>query len=47
MKIEGNFCNFDELTFGVMMAYGADEYGEFHITTIGFLFFEFNFIKYL
>lgn len=46
MKIEGNFCDIDELTFGVFAAYGEDELGSFHMVTIGIIFFEVNFIKY-
>ena len=47
MKIEGNFCDIDELTIGLMMAYGEDENGQFHMTTIGLLIFEINFIRYI
>jgi len=47
MKIEGNFCAIDELTLGLMMSYGEDENGEFHMTTIGLLIFEINIIKYI
>jgi len=48
MIIEGNFCNIDEIALGLFMAYGIDEDGnKFHMTTIGLLIFEINFIIYL
>jgi len=47
MKIEANFCDVDELTLGLFMAYGEDEDGSFHMVTIGLLIFEINFIRYL
>ena len=47
MKIEGSFCDIDELTFGMMMSYGEDEIGTFHMTTIGLLLFEINLIRYI
>ena len=47
MKIEGNWCGIDELTLGLFMAYGNDEHGDFHMTTIGLLIFEIYFIRYM
>ena len=47
MKVEGNFCRLDELTLGLFMAYGEDENGKFHMTTIGFFIFEINLIWYI
>lgn len=47
MKVEGNFCDIDELTIGFMMAYGEDDNGQFHMITIGLLIFEINFIRYI
>ena len=47
MRVEGNYCNIDELTLGLFMAYGKDEHGEFHMTTLGLLVFEINLIVYI
>lgn len=47
MTVEIGFFRLDETTLGINAAYGEDEHGEFHMTTIGFLFFGINFIKYL
>ena len=47
MEIEGNWCQFDELTLGIFMAYGESEKGRFHMTTIGLLIFEINLIAYI
>ena len=46
IKVEGSFCNIDELTLGLFMGYGEDEDGSFHFTTIGFLIFEVSFYIY-
>jgi len=47
MLIETNFCGIDEISFGIFMAYGDDDNGDFHITTLGFIFFEIVMINYI
>ena len=46
MKIELQFCDLDEMSLGLTMNYGEDQYGEFHMTTFGFIIFEINLLKY-
>lgn len=46
MEVEIALCELDELSLGVFMANGEDDIGEFHMTTIGFLLLEVNFIRY-
>lgn len=45
-RIEGSFCDIDEITMGIYMYYGADQYGEFHCTSIGIIFFELSILNY-
>ena len=47
MKIEGCFLGLGELSLGFHMAYGEDEYGQFHMLEIGLLIFSITFYKYL
>lgn len=47
MKVEFNaLSDISEFSLGLFMAYGEDEFGEFHMTTIGLLLFEINLFKY-
>lgn len=46
MIIQGGFLALDELSLGIFMCHGEDELGEFHMTTIGFLFFNIEFLIY-
>ncbi len=41
-----SFCDIDELSIGLFMANGEDDMGSFHMTTIGFVLIEINFIYY-
>ena len=48
MKIEINvLTDIREIQLGLFMVYGEDEYGTFHMTTIGFLLFSIDLFKYL
>jgi len=47
MKIEFSFCDIDEISFGIFMAYGNDEIGDFHMITLGFIIFQIDFIRYI
>ncbi len=47
MRIEGNICGLDELSIGLFMAYGEDDFGRFHMTSFGFILFEINVIIYV
>ena len=47
MRVEFNvLSDISEFSIGLFMAYGEDEFGEFHMTTIGLLLFEINLFKY-
>ena len=46
IEIDINWCEIDELTLGFYMAYGEDEIGDFHSTTLGFLIFEITLYNY-
>ncbi len=45
-KWEFIFCDFDEFLLGISTAYGEDEFGQFHMISIGFLLFQINIISY-
>ena len=48
MRVEFSFTNPDEMSLGLFLAYGEEEMGSnIHITTVGLIFFEINFITYL
>lgn len=46
LKIEGHICNIDELSLGIFMAYGEDEFGVFHSIHLGLLLIEISFYLY-
>lgn len=46
MMITGSFLNWDELCLGFQMNNGEDDFGELHITTIGFLIFSIDVVIY-
>jgi hypothetical protein len=47
MRVEFNVLELDELALGIFMGYGNDNFGDFHITTIGLLLFEINLVLYV
>jgi hypothetical protein len=48
MKVEIDvLTDLREIQFGLFMAYGEDEDGFFHMTTIGFFLFSINLFKYI
>jgi hypothetical protein len=47
IKFEFQFLDFDEISLGLFLRYGNDEFGDFHMTTIGILFFEIVMYRYL
>lgn len=47
MQIEGHFLEPDEIEIGLSMNYGKDDNGDFHMITLGFIFFSISFIRYL
>ena len=47
MKLEFSFNQPDEISLGIFLAYGEDNKGQFHMTTLGFLIFEIDLIVYI
>ena len=45
-RLTFSFNSIDQISIGLHMAYGNDENGEFHITALGFLFFEVSLVYY-
>lgn len=47
IKFEFQFLDVDEMALGLFLCYGNDELGDFHMTTLGILFFEIVMYRYL
>ncbi len=46
MKIECSINDVDELSLGFYLCKGEDDFGEFKMLSVGFLFFSIEFIIY-
>ena len=46
MRVEGRWCDLDELSLGFSMDYGEDDFGSFHLLEVGLLIFRRSFYKY-
>lgn len=47
MRVEGSWCDIDELSLGIFMAYGEDAIGQFHMLSVGLIIFQIDFIRYI